>query len=104
LKDSDIALPEVPSWADPVWHLFVIQSEARDQLQNYLTNKGVGTMIHYPIPPHLQPAYQELGYREGNFPIAETLSRTVLSLPIGPHISSQSAKEIVALLRKFNPS
>ncbi len=104
LKDSNIGLPEVPAWAEPAWHLFVVQSNDRDKLQHYLTKNGVGTMIHYPIPPHLQPAYQELGYPEGTFPVAEKLSNTILSLPMGPHMSPQNAQEIVALLKRFDKS
>lgn len=85
LKDrTDIVLPTVPSWADPVWHLYVIRSKERDALAQHLSAQGVNTVIHYPVPPHLQPAYAGLGYQEGTLPIAELIHREVLSLPMGP--------------------
>ena len=87
LADSGLILPVVPPWAEPVWHVFVIRSAQRDLLQQDLGNAGVGTMIHYPIPPHLQQAYAEEGYQEGDFPIAEKIHREVLSLPMFPHLS-----------------
>lgn len=96
LFDSNVLLPFVPDWADSVWHLFVIRGSRRDALQKHLTESGIGTMIHYPIPPHLQPAYVQLGYREGDFPIAETIHREVLSLPMGPYLSSDQAKQVIA--------
>lgn len=86
LGDCNYVLPHVPDWADPVWHLFVVRSKQRDAIQKKLGEAGIGTMIHYPIPPHLQPAYAELNYKQGNFPIAEVIHREVLSLPIGPHL------------------
>ena len=87
LADSGLILPVVPPWAEPVWHVFVIRSAQRDLLQQDLGNAGVGTMIHYPIPPHLQQAYAEEGYQAGDFPIAEKIHREVLSLPMFPHLS-----------------
>lgn len=86
-KDCNLVLPYVPDWADPVWHLFVVRSQQRETLQVHLQQQGIGTMIHYPIPPHLQPAYSELGYKQGDFPIAEMIHNEVLSLPIGPHMN-----------------
>ena len=70
-----LTLPYVPDWAKPAWHLFVVRSHQRDALQKQLNNAGIGTMIHYPIPPHLQPAYSELGYAPGAFPISEAIHR-----------------------------
>ncbi len=87
LTNSSLILPVVPEWADPVWHLFVVRSQNREALQGYLLQQGVSTMIHYPIPPHLQNAYSELGYKNGDFPVAEAIHREVLSLPIGPHMN-----------------
>lgn len=86
LKNSGLILPDVPDWADPVWHLFVIRSASRESLQGTLQNSGVGSLIHYPVPPHLQGAYVELGLMQGELPIAERIHREVLSLPIGPHL------------------
>jgi dTDP-4-amino-4,6-dideoxygalactose transaminase len=86
LPDCD--LPSVSDGVEPCWHLFVVKSPNRDALLNALTAAGVGTMIHYPIPPHLQPVYHALGYKEGRFPVAEALARRVLSLPMGPHLDT----------------
>jgi dTDP-4-amino-4,6-dideoxygalactose transaminase len=93
-----LTLPYVPGWARPVWHLFVVQYEDRSSLQEKLAQVSIGTLIHYPIPPHLQEAYRSLGYREGDFPIAERLSARVLSLPIGPHLSVASAQYVISTL------
>jgi dTDP-4-amino-4,6-dideoxygalactose transaminase len=81
-------LPRVSEWAEPCWHLFVVQCPNRDALKDGLAASGVGTMIHYPTPPHLQKAYRDLGYREGAFPVAEAMARRVLSLPMGPHLDT----------------
>lgn len=99
--DSNLVMPFVPEWADPVWHLFVIRSEKRDALQTLLQQQNIGTMIHYPIPPHLQPAYAELNYKQGDFPIAEVIHREVLSLPIGPHLPAASAAAVMAACAKL---
>ena len=84
LSNSDLILPHVSKWADPVWHVYVIRTQQRDKLQQHLQEHGVCTMIHYPIPPHLQLAYVELEYHKGDFPLAECLAAGVLSLPMGP--------------------
>lgn len=81
-----LVLPMVPDWAEPCWHLFIVRSSNRDDFQKMLASCGIGTMIHYPIPPHLQKAYRSLGYHEESFPVAEKMAREVLSLPIGPHL------------------
>ena len=79
-------LPFVPEWAEPVWHQYVVQNEDRDHLLLQLERAGIATMIHYPIPPHLQKAYAAMALNEGDLPIAERLASEVLSLPIGPHL------------------
>ena len=84
LADTALLLPQVPGWADPVWHLFVVRYPQRDALAQRLTEAGVGTLIHYPIPPHLQKAYADLGFGKGTFPIAERIHEEVLSLPMFP--------------------
>jgi dTDP-4-amino-4,6-dideoxygalactose transaminase len=101
LFDGIVVLPYVPEWADPVWHLYVVRSEARDQLQRHLGQAGISTMIHYPIPPHLQPAYAELGFQEGDFPVSERIHREVLSLPIGPHMEGQESL-VVETINSFS--
>jgi dTDP-4-amino-4,6-dideoxygalactose transaminase len=91
----DVIVPHVPDWADPVWHLFVIRTSKRDALLTTLTGKGIDSMIHYPIPPHLQPAYAHLNLAEGAFPLTEQLARDVISLPMGPHLSQCEVAEVV---------
>jgi dTDP-4-amino-4,6-dideoxygalactose transaminase len=81
----------VPEWASPNWHLFVIRHARREKLQARLRDRGVETLIHYPIPPHLQRAYADLNMRKGDFPIAERMADSVLSLPIGPHLDREMA-------------
>ena len=100
-----LALPHVPDWADPAWHLYVVQSdvsdgpEGRDRLAARLAEAGVQTLIHYPIPPHRQLAYAGQGLAEGSLPIAERLAKTVLSLPIGPHLTMSDAERVAEAVR-----
>ena len=98
IRDSlspQLTLPFVPEWADPVWHLFVVLHPERDRLQQHLTEQGIQTIIHYPIPAHRSGAYANLGIKEGSEPICERISREVLSLPIGPQLSCQDLESIV---------
>jgi dTDP-4-amino-4,6-dideoxygalactose transaminase len=88
---AGLSLPFVPEWAAPVWHLFVVGHARREALQEHLSAAGISTLIHYPLPPHLQTAYASLGHGRGAFPRAERMAREVLSLPIGPHLSAQPA-------------
>lgn len=105
LPGDSLLLPFVPEWADPVWHLFVVRSQQREHLQMQLTNAGVGTLIHYPIPPHQQPAYADLNYKHGDFPIAENIHQEVLSLPIGPHLNDVSVIAVIKTLKDlYDPS
>lgn len=96
-----LTLPVVPDYAEPVWHLFVVRHPWRDELQKHLTAQGIGTLVHYPVPPHLAGAYRELQIREGSLPVAEELARTVLSLPMGPHLSADQANRVVDAVRSF---
>jgi dTDP-4-amino-4,6-dideoxygalactose transaminase len=96
-----LTLPEIPEETDPVWHLFVVRHPRRDALQHALTENGIGTVIHYPVPPHLSRAYQTSGWKEGRFPLTEELARTVLSLPIGPHLARQDQERVIAVVRQF---
>jgi len=101
LRDiSDFALTSVPNWAEPVWHLFVIRNPQRDALQAQLNKAGIGTLTHYPIPPHLSGAYADMRYAPGSLPVAEQLARTVLSLPIGPHLTTQQAAHVVTIVKE----
>lgn len=95
----DLTLPCVPEWAEPVWHLFVIRHSHRNILQKRLTDAGVATLIHYPIPPHLQSAYAEMRSEPGSFMIGEKLADQVLSIPIGPHLSDESLHIVISQLR-----
>jgi dTDP-4-amino-4,6-dideoxygalactose transaminase len=97
----NLTLPNVPAWADPVWHLFMVRHPQRDLLQKHLTANGVGTIIHYPLPPHLQKAYAELVYRRGSFPISEKLADEVLSLPMSAHQSAEETSYVVEQLSNF---
>jgi dTDP-4-amino-4,6-dideoxygalactose transaminase len=98
---AGLRLPFVPEWADPVWHLFVVEHPDRAGLQEHLSARGIGTLIHYPLPPHLQEAYVELGYGRGSFPISEKMAGEVLSLPMGPHLSQEQADDIVSEVASF---
>lgn len=89
-----LILPFVPEWAHPVWHVFIIRHSSRQILQQHLKEQGIGTLIHYPIPPHLQNAYAELGYKQNDFPVSERIHQEVLSLPIGPHMSKEDAEQV----------
>jgi dTDP-4-amino-4,6-dideoxygalactose transaminase len=101
LAGLPIVLPHTPGWADPAWHLFVIRHSDRDGLQKRLTELGIDTRIHYPIPPHLQPAYAGLGYSPGDFPIAEAIHREVLSLPMWPGMSDAQVERVIAAVRCY---
>lgn len=96
LANTGLILPFVPEWAEPAWHLFVVQNAQRDALQNELGEAGIGSLIHYPIPPHLQKAYAASGFIQGQFPIAEQIANQCLSLPIGPHLNAASATAVIA--------
>ena len=98
---GDLVLPHVPSWAEPCWHLFVVRSVRREALQKHLANAGVGTQVHYPVPPHLSLAYASAGWERGDFPLAEQLAGEVLSLPVGPHISLEQIDYVCAQVREF---
>jgi len=98
---ANLTLPHVPAWADPVWHLFMVRHPQRDLLQKHLTGNGVGTIIHYPLPPHLQKAYAEFGYTRGAFPISEKLADEVLSLPMSAHQTAEETDYVVEQLSSF---
>ncbi|MEO5951342.1 MAG: DegT/DnrJ/EryC1/StrS family aminotransferase [Chloroflexia bacterium] len=95
-----LVMPEVPDWADPAWHLFVVRHEDRDGLQERLREQGIATLIHYPVPPHLQPAYSEMELGPGVFPISETMHREVLSLPLWPGMSEEQVDRVIDAVRR----
>lgn len=102
LSNPDIILPIVAEDTKPVWHLFVIRTKYRDKLQSYLNKKNIGSIIHYPIPPHLQPAYKDMVFPLGSFPISEKIHDEVLSLPIGPHLNSDCLQRVISLVNGFS--
>jgi dTDP-4-amino-4,6-dideoxygalactose transaminase len=97
----ELKLPVVPGDVDPVWHLFVVRHPRRDELQRHLAEAGIGSLIHYPVPPHLSGAYSNSEQGLGTYPIAEEQSRTVLSLPIGPHLDHEAQDHVVATVLSF---
>jgi dTDP-4-amino-4,6-dideoxygalactose transaminase len=90
-----LQLPFVPEGMEPSWHLFVVRHPDRAGLQGHLTQAGIGTLIHYPVPPHLSNAYAEMGSKVGDFPITEDLAQTVLSLPMGPHLQPDQMQTVI---------
>jgi dTDP-4-amino-4,6-dideoxygalactose transaminase len=101
ISQVDLMLPHVPSWADPVWHLFVIQHPSRDELQKKLLKAGISTLIHYPVPPFAQECYEQESYCASINPIATNLSRHVLSLPIGPHLTNYQKEYLVNSINRI---
>jgi len=97
----EIILPQIAQKATSVYHLYVIRTKQRDELKNFLHKNGIETLIHYPVPPHLQECYQYLGYKMGDFPIAEELANTCLSLPIWPGLDEEKIKTITMLIKQF---
>lgn len=100
-QNSELTVPLPGKPGEHVWHLYVIQHDRRDALQKYLTDCGIGTLIHYPVPPHLSEAYSDFGYKRGSFPIAEALASRVLSLPIGPHLQSSDVDYVIDRVLAF---
>lgn len=99
LVGCGLTLPFVPDWAEPAWHLYVVQHPQRDALHKAFADGGVGTLIHYPIPPHRQQAYAKAGWDKGAFPLAERMAERVLSLPMGPHLNDDSVQRVVASIK-----
>jgi dTDP-4-amino-4,6-dideoxygalactose transaminase len=97
-----VTLPCVPDWAEPVWHIFAIRHRHRDGLQRHLEQSGIGTLIHYPVAPHLSGAYASAGYKSGDFPVAEEIAATELSLPMSPHIQSEDQTAVIQSFRDFH--
>jgi dTDP-4-amino-4,6-dideoxygalactose transaminase len=98
---GDIVLQEVPDFASHVFHLFVIRTKHREKLREFLMSQGIETLMHYPILPYLQDAYKFLGCRQGDFPIAESIATTCLSLPLYPGMELQTVEKVCQAVRKF---
>ena len=103
LKNPEIHLPEVRKGATHIWHQFVIQSASRERLIAYLDDKGIGTIIHYPIPPHLSEAYQYLNIKKGTLPITERYAETVLSLPLYNGMTEEEQEYVIDNINTFRP-
>ncbi|APC41615.1 DegT/DnrJ/EryC1/StrS family aminotransferase [Clostridium estertheticum] len=101
INNSKLILPNINLVKDSVWHVFPVRTEYRNELQQYLKEKGIGTLIHYPIPLHLQQAYKDLGYKLGDFPIAEEISNTVLSLPMWYGMSEEEINYVIDVLNQW---
>ncbi|MCX7857630.1 MAG: DegT/DnrJ/EryC1/StrS family aminotransferase [Deltaproteobacteria bacterium] len=101
LSDLPLLLPQEAEWAHHVYHLFVVRTERRDELLSYLRDQGIYTLIHYPLPIHLQPAYKSLGYAPGDFPKAEKVSSEILSLPMYPSLKEDEVLKVCYAIRKF---
>ena len=98
---GDVITPVLAEGATSVYHLYVIRTNKRDELQHHLKTHEVGTLIHYPLPPHLQEAYQELGYQKGDFPLAETIADTCLSLPLFPGLTDGDVNQVCNTIKQF---
>ena len=96
LAESGLILPHVPEWADPAWHLYVVRTSDRNTLQDRMIEAGIGTLIHYPIPPHMQQAYAGLRIAPDALPLAHTLASEVLSLPMGPHLHDREVNNVIS--------
>jgi len=99
LAESGLSLPVIAEGCESAWHLYVVRHPQRDALARALSTKGIGTVIHYPIPPHMQPAYADAGIAAGSLPISERLHAEVLSLPIGPTMSLAQADAVIDAIR-----
>lgn len=103
IYNSEIILPYVPSNVVPVWHVFAIRCKHRDKLEKYLNDNGIGTNKHYPIPIHLQECYRDMGYKRGDFPVAEEISETELSIPMYYGMTEEEVGYVIECLNEFKP-
>ena len=101
LQATNLVTPTVPVWADPVWHLYVVRSSRRSVLQDWLKGAGISSLIHYPVPTHMQKAYADAGVAKDNLHIAKLFAEQVLSLPMGPQLLQEDALRVVSAIRDF---
>ena len=101
IRNPEIILPYVMEDVVPVWHIFGIRCDRRAELEKFLNDAGIGTNKHYPIPMHLQPCYQSLGFRQGDFPIAEKISATQLSLPMYYGMTEEQIQYVIGKVNEF---
>ena len=100
LKSLPLVMPLVPEWATPAWHLYVVRSTERDALRRALAERGVETIVHYPVAPHMQAAYASLGFAPDDLPIAREIHEQVLSLPLGPSLSNEEQQHVIEALHE----
>ena len=100
-QSDGVIAPHEPSWTKAVYHLYVVRTKKRDELQVFLSEKGIATGLHYPIPLHLQNAYSDSGYRAGDFPVSENVASTILSVPMFPELTYQQQKFVVGRIKEF---
>lgn len=101
IKNEEVILPYIPEYANPVWHIFGIRCKRRDELEKFLNDAGIGTNKHYPIPMHLQDCYKDLGFKEGDFPIAEEISATELSIPMYYGMTDEEVQYVIDKVNEF---
>ena len=101
INNPMVKLPIVPKYAEPVWHIFGVRCDNRDELEKYLNINGIATNKHYPIPMHLQECYRDLGYKRGDFPIAEEISGTELSLPMYYGMTIEEVDYVIECINRF---
>lgn len=101
IKNEEVILPYIPEYANPVWHIFGIRCKRRDELEKFLNDAGIGTNKHYPIPMHLQECYKDLGFKEGDFLIAEEISATELSIPMYYGMTDEEVQYVIDKVNEF---
>jgi dTDP-4-amino-4,6-dideoxygalactose transaminase len=98
---AELQVPYIEPGNESIFNQYTVRAERRDELQAYLKGKGIGSSIYYPLPLHLQPCFQYLGYREGQCPNSEQAAREVLSLPVFPELTSSQLDEVIGTVRAF---
>jgi dTDP-4-amino-4,6-dideoxygalactose transaminase len=101
LSETPLQLPREAQYAESVWHVYTVRHPRRDELKKHLETNGIGTGIHYPVPVHLQKAYASLGYKPGDFPVAEKAAREILSLPIYPEMTDKQVQRVTDVVKEF---
>lgn len=102
INNPEVVLPYVPDYTTPVWHIFGIRCKRRDELEKYLNVSGISTNKHYPIPMHLQECYKELGFKKGDFPVAEEISATELSIPMYYGMTDEEIQYVIERINEFS--
>lgn len=104
IKNLNVILPYVPGYAVPVWHIYGVRCSRRDEFEKFLNDNGIGTNKHYPIPIHLQKCYKNLGFKKGDFPVAEEISATELSLPMYYGMTDEEIQFVIEIVNAWDPS